>query len=63
MLAVVREAALVERLPDDLDLLFEELAVGVLVHDGRAEDLHLAGVVAAATPKRTRPSVSQSEVA
>ena len=47
VLAVVSEAALVERLPHDLDLLLEELAVGVLVHDGRAEDLDLAGVVAA----------------
>ena len=47
MLALVREGPLVERLEDDLDLLLEELAVGVLVEHRRAERLDLAGVVAA----------------
>ena len=47
VLAVVGERALVERLPHHLNLLLEELTVGVLVHDGGAEDLNLAGVVAA----------------
>ena len=34
--------------PHDLDLLFEELAVGVLVDDGISEDFDFAGVVASA---------------
>ena len=47
VLALVGEGALVERLEDDLDLLLEELAVGVLVEHRRPERLDLAGVVAA----------------
>ena len=47
VLALVRERPLVERLEDDLDLLLEQLAVGVLVEHRRAERLDLAGVVAA----------------
>ena len=46
MLALVGEGPLVERLEDDVDLLLEELAVGVLVEHRRAERLDLAGVVA-----------------
>ena len=38
----------VEGLHDDLDLLLEQLAVGVGVEHRRAEGLDLAGVVAAA---------------
>ena len=44
----MREGALVERLEDQLHLLLEQLAVGVLVEHGRSERLHLAGVVATA---------------
>ena len=45
--ALVGERALVERLEDDLDLLLEQRAVGVLVLHRGAEHLDLAGVVAA----------------
>ena len=46
MLALVGEGLVVECLHHDLELLFEQLAVGVAVDHGRAEGLHLAGVVA-----------------
>ena len=39
---------MVEGLPHDLDLFFEELAVGVLVDDGVAENFDFSGVVASA---------------
>ena len=48
VLALVRERLLVERLDDDVDLLLEQFAVGVLVEHRRAERLDLARVVAAA---------------
>src|SRR5204863_5100973 len=48
VLALMREAGLVERLEYDLDLLFEDLAVGVLVDERPAEGFDLAGVIAAA---------------
>src|SRR5262249_55123882 len=47
VLALMREGALVERLEDDLDLLLEQLPVGVLVDDRRAERLDLTAVVTA----------------
>src|SRR3954470_11119503 len=47
ILASVREAFAVERLEQDLDLLLEEFAVGVLVEQRRAESLDLAGVITA----------------
>src|ERR1700756_2659960 len=46
-LALVREGPLVERLEDDVDLLLEELAVGVLVEHRPPEGLDLARMVAA----------------
>ena len=46
MLAVMRERLVVERLEDDVDLLFEELAVGRLIEQRRAEGFDLAGVIA-----------------
>ena len=48
VLAVMRERLLVERPEDDLDLLLEQLAVGLGVEHRGAEGLDLAGVVAAA---------------
>jgi hypothetical protein len=48
VLALVAEAFVPERLEDDLDLLLEQLAVGLLVLHRRAEGLHLARVIAAA---------------
>src|SRR5207248_5239068 len=48
VLALMREALAVERFEQDLDLLLEEFAVGVLVADRRAEGLDLAAVIAAA---------------
>ena len=47
MLAVVRECGFVEGFPHDIDLLFEEFAIGVLVDDGVAEYFDFSGVVAA----------------
>src|SRR5205823_6774269 len=47
VLAAVREPLVVERLEDDLDLLLEQLAVGLLIQDRRAERLDLARVIAA----------------
>ena len=47
MLALVRETLVVKRLEDDLDLLLEQLAIGVLIEHRRAEGLHLARVIAA----------------
>ena len=46
VLALVAPRFLVERLQDDLHLLQEQLPVGVVVDDGRAESLHLTGMVA-----------------
>ena len=51
VLAVVRERLLVEGLEDDIDLLFEEVSVGLLVKEWVAEHLDLACVVAPAHPK------------
>ena len=48
VLAVVAEGLLVQRLPEDLHLLLEQLAVGGRVQERRAEGLDLARVVAAA---------------
>ncbi len=48
MLALVVERALVEALEQQLELLLEQLAIGVGVDQRRAEGLHLAGVIAAA---------------
>jgi hypothetical protein len=48
VLALVREGFVVERLEEDLDLLLEQFAVGILVDDRRAEGLDFAGVIAAA---------------
>ena len=48
VLAFVGEALAVERLEDDVDLLLEQLAVGRLIEQRRAEGLHLARVIAAA---------------
>ena len=56
VLALVREALLVERLEDDVDLLLEQLAVGLLVEQRRAEGLHLARVVAAADAEGDAPA-------
>ena len=48
MLALMRERRFVERLHDDLDLLFEHFTVGVVVGVGArdAEGVNLTGVVA-----------------
>ena len=51
MFAFVREDFLVEGLEDDLNLLLEQLAVGIGVLHRRAEGLHLACVIAAAHPE------------
>ena len=56
MLALVREPVVVEGLEDDLDLLLEQLAVGGLVDQRRAERLDLAGVVAAADAEGDAPA-------
>ncbi len=52
VLALVRERLVVERLEDDVDLLFEQFAIGRLVEQWRAEGLDLAGMVAAPDAKR-----------
>ena len=51
MLAVVREALVVERLEDDVDLLFEDLPVERLIHHDPAEGLDLPRVIAAPHPE------------
>ena len=56
MLALVREEFVVEGLEDDLDLLLEQLAVGGLVEQRRAEGLDLAGMVAAPDAKGDAPA-------
>ena len=48
MLTVVRKGAFVEGLVHDLNLFFEEFAVGVLVDDWVAEGFDFSGVVSAA---------------
>jgi len=53
--AVVGEGPLVEGLVHDLDLLFEELAVGILVDDGIAEGFDFSGVVASADAEADSP--------
>ena len=55
MLAVVRECGFVEGFPHDLDLLFEEFAVGVLVDDGVSEDFDFSGVVSATDSEAYAP--------
>src|SRR5207245_2809331 len=47
VLAVMRKGALVERFENDLDLLLEQLPVGVLIWQRRAEGLDLPRAVAA----------------
>ena len=49
--ALVRKGFLVEGLEDDVDLLFKQLAVGLLVTERRAEGLDLARVIAATDAK------------
>jgi hypothetical protein len=56
VLALVREALVVECLEDQVDLLLEQLAVGRLVLQWRPEGLDLAGVVAAPDPERYPPA-------
>ena len=51
MLSLVRKRLVVERLEDDVDLFFEEFAIGRLVEQRRAEGLDLAGMVAAPDAK------------
>src|SRR5439155_17612418 len=51
VLALMGERFLVERLEDDLDLLFEQLAVRLLVQHRGAEGLDLARVITAADPE------------
>ena len=60
MLAMMGEGLLIEGLHDDLDLLLEHLAVGVVVRvgAGNAEGVHLPGVVAPANAEN-HPSVGQ----
>ena len=48
VLAVMRKTAPVESLPDDFHLLLKQFPVGVLVHNGGAENFNLAGMVAPA---------------
>ena len=55
VLALMREGLVVEGLEEDLDLLLEQFAVGVLVDDRRAEGLDLAAVVAAADAEYGAP--------
>ena len=55
MFAVVGEGPLVEGLVHDLDLLLEELAVGVLVDDGVAEGFDFARVVASTDSEADAP--------
>ena len=54
--AAMRERLLVERLEDDVDLLFEELAVGRLVEQRRAEGFDLPRVIAAPDPENDAPA-------
>ena len=56
ILALVRPGFFVERLEDDVYLLFKHLAVGVLVLERRAEALHLAGVIAASHAEDDAPA-------
>ena len=58
MLAVVRERRLVEGFENDLELLFEQLAVSVWVEHRRIERFDLAGVIAATDPEE-HPTASQ----
>ena len=65
VLAAVGERLLVERLHDDLELLLEQLAVGICVKHWCAEAFHLAGVVAAPHPEddpTARQDVCHGEV-
>ena len=48
VLALVVEGVLVEAREQELELLFEQLAIGVSVEQRRPERFHLAGVIAAA---------------
>jgi len=56
VLALVRKAFLVECLEDDVDLLFEQLAVRLLVEERRAKGLDLTGVIAAPDPEHDAPA-------
>jgi hypothetical protein len=55
MLALVRKAFVVESFHDDLDLFFEQFAIGFLVQDRRAEGLDLAAVITAADAEHGAP--------
>ena len=56
--AVVRKGALIKGFVHDLDLLFEEFSVGVLVDDGVSEDFDFTGVV---TPADAESDASVGE--
>ena len=58
ILAVMAERLLVEGLEDNVDLLLEELPVGVLVKQRRPKCLYLAGLVAA-TDAEDEPATGQ----
>ena len=55
VLAFVRKGFVVERLEDDLDLLFEQFAVRLLVDDRGAKRFHFAAVIAAADAEYSAP--------
>ena len=59
MLALVREGFVVKGLEDDLNLLLEQLAVGIGILHRRSEGLDLAGVIAAPHPE-DRSSLGQN---
>jgi hypothetical protein len=63
VLAPVRERLARERLEENVDALLEHLAVGVLVHQRRAEGFDFAGVIVTPMPKMTRPPVWMSAIA
>ena len=55
MLTLVRKRLVVERLEDDIDLFLEQLAVGILIDQRRAERFHLSRVIAAADAENHPP--------
>jgi hypothetical protein len=55
MFALVRKGLLVEGLEDDLNLLLEQLAVGIGILHRRAEALDLARVITAPNPEDRAP--------
>src|SRR4029077_3007644 len=56
VLPLVRERGLIERLEDDLDLLLEQLTIGLAVEHRVAEALDFSRVVAAADAEDQAPS-------